>query len=344
QQDIEISQPIYNHPFITMQEFPYPPTNIVATKEGEQVNITWNAPSPEYIRFAQNRDSRAAINYTVWRSTTADIETPGEWIMLSNSVNSTSYTDTVWGGLPFTDYTYIVVANYPNDVTSAPAFSNTLSKDPISHVIVSLGTANQAIVPGALITLTNQNNNPLHVYTQTSSADSMAVHFPEVWYGIYTLTVVKEGYITVSQQNINISQPIYYHPFITMQEFPYPPTNFVATATQTQATLSWNAPSSESVRNSNERNRALTHYTIWRSSSESISNEQSWVTVAENVTGTSYTDTSWAQIAIGNYKYIIKAVYTTGILSEPVISNQVVKNPLSNVTIMLATSDNQPAI
>ncbi|MDX9870534.1 MAG: carboxypeptidase-like regulatory domain-containing protein, partial [Candidatus Cloacimonadales bacterium] len=257
-ESVLINTAVYEYPTITLERILYPPSNVTATINNDAVLISWQKPITDGSAFSNSNRSRSSIYYSVLRSTEEDVENENAWILLESNINTTSYTDETWSDLDFDSYVYMVKAHYTEELISPPSISNTLNKDPISHVIVSLGTANQSIVPGALITLTNQDNDPLHVYTNTSSADSMTVHFPEVWYGTYTLTVEKEGYITVSQQDIEIGQPIYYHPFIIMQEFPYPPTNVVAVAQHEQVNLTWDEPQTLS-------NSTLSYYyTIWR--------------------------------------------------------------------------------
>ncbi|HOQ80746.1 MAG TPA: choice-of-anchor J domain-containing protein, partial [Candidatus Cloacimonadota bacterium] len=89
----------------------------------------------------------------------------------------------------------------------------------------------------------------------------------------------------------------------------------------------------------NTRSRTLTGYNIWRAPAASTADENTWTAISTNVSTTSYTDNTWAQVPTGEYKYAVKAIYTGGLPSNPAFSNSVSKNMDCNVTITLATAD-----
>ncbi|MCK9292453.1 MAG: choice-of-anchor J domain-containing protein, partial [Bacteroidales bacterium] len=77
--------------------------------------------------------------------------------------------------------------------------------------------------------------------------------------------------------------------------------------------------------NTNTRTRALTGYNVWRSPLASVPQENTWTSVATNLTDTNYTDLTWENVDAGEYMYIVKAVYNGTILSDAALSNVVVK-------------------
>ncbi|MDX9870495.1 MAG: choice-of-anchor J domain-containing protein [Candidatus Cloacimonadales bacterium] len=93
-----------------------------------------------------------------------------------------------------------------------------------------------------------------------------------------------------------------------------------------------------SAKNNRQNTRTLTGYNVWRTPIASMNNENTWTPIATNLTETNYIDESWADVATGEFKYVVKAVYTDGI-SAPAFSNTIYKNMTCNVTIVLATED-----
>ena len=91
-------------------------------------------------------------------------------------------------------------------------------------------------------------------------------------------------------------------------------------------------------RNSNYTNsattsRALESYDIYRTLAEYTHNESQWTLVARNVPTTEYIDLSLVEAPYGDYRYIIKTVFTNNNISEPAFSNMVKHLPEGDVYI-----------
>ena len=86
--------------------------------------------------------------------------------------------------------------------------------------------------------------------------------------------------------------------------------------------------------------RALLGYNIWRANTNELDNENLWTSIASNVTDTTYVDPTWANAPDGEYKYIVKAIYTGNNLSNPAFSNSVSKNMSAVVNITVNTENN----
>jgi hypothetical protein len=77
-------------------------------------------------------------------------------------------------------------------------------------------------------------------------------------------------------------------------------------------------------------NRLLTGYKVWRLTVGQESNESTWISLTdEMVTTLSYEDQSWTTIPNGNYKWAVRAVYTSNVMSAPAFSNSLVKEVVS---------------
>lgn len=80
--------------------------------------------------------------------------------------------------------------------------------------------------------------------------------------------------------------------------------------------------------------RSLTGYKIWRMREGQENNEALWTLVTTDpVNALTYADNGWNTLGNGVYRWAIKAVYTNGVLSIPVLSNTLVRNVASG-TIM----------
>ena len=89
--------------------------------------------------------------------------------------------------------------------------NSTKPKEKLANVVVSLSTSDGGSVVGAVVTLTNNNGNPVHVYGQIANSNN--VNFTDVVFGTYTLTVSLTGYTTLTNNNFSVqvafvNQPI----------------------------------------------------------------------------------------------------------------------------------------
>ena len=69
------------------------------------------------------------------------------------------------------------------------------------------------------------------------------------------------------------------------------------------------------------RTRVTQGYNIYFSNVLTIDNEMNWNTIATGITDLEYLDTTWKDAPIGFYRYIVKAIYSNDILSEPAFSD-----------------------
>ncbi len=69
--------------------------------------------------------------------------------------------------------------------------------------------------------------------------------------------------------------------------------------------------------------RAFEHYNIYRFLTSQQSNPDQWDLVATEVVDTTYTDTSWAGIPNGVYRYAVTSAHTNDVESEPAFSQPI---------------------
>jgi len=96
--------------------------------------------------------------------------------------------------------------------------------------------------------------------------------------------------------------------------------------------------------NSQTTTRSLIGYRVFRLTSGNETNENSWVSLTPELhTTLNLIDTAWATLANGNYKWAVKAVYTSNVLSVPSFSNVLVKQVINGtIAGVVRTTTNQP--
>jgi len=72
--------------------------------------------------------------------------------------------------------------------------------------------------------------------------------------------------------------------------------------------------------------RALVGYKVWRLTAGQESDPGNWTLLTpQTITATSFTDVGWTGLANGSYRWAVKAVYTSEVISVPSLSNTLVK-------------------
>ncbi|MDD2651278.1 MAG: carboxypeptidase regulatory-like domain-containing protein, partial [Candidatus Cloacimonetes bacterium] len=161
-----------------------------------------------------NNNTRFVTGYNIWRTTLANAYNQAQWMPIATNVPEPQYTDHTWNEAATGIYKYGIKAIYTDGYLSHAALSNTVYKNMYSSVGITLATEDGEPASNALVTLTNANGNPAHVYTQIASSDSL--FFPEVWRGIYSITVSRYSYETVIQDPVIITGIHYQHPTINL--------------------------------------------------------------------------------------------------------------------------------
>lgn len=85
--------------------------------------------------------------------------------------------------------------------------------------------------------------------------------------------------------------------------------------------------------------RSLVGYKVWRLKSGKENKPEEWVAITQNaITATTCSDTGWANLTPGSYKYAVKAIYPANIVSETAFSNVIVKEAVTIVKIGVKTN------
>lgn len=216
---------------------------------------------------------------------------------------------------------------------------------------------------------------------QTTSDNNGAFSFPSVYSAqTYALIISRAGYQTDST-NVTIGSSNMTIPTVILSEIAYPASNVLAVDNGNTATITWDAPnpnpSPASRREKSFSNaltsqtklktdtnipfgtlnqniekpisylpeqRALIGYNLFLTPVESMDDPNFWTNIANNVSSTQLEYEGWAQISSGQYKFVVQALYTGNVLSEPAFSNTLAKNMNASVAITLACADGQSPV
>ena len=222
---------VYN---ISLVEYPSPVVNPVAVDNETNVTISWEEP----IVVGKN-NSNSVINYRVYRLLDGNQSNETTWTALTVNVTGLSYNDNGWNTVEEGIYCWAVKAEYTDEMISIPQFTNKLIKGMRYPFTVNLTTISGDPVIGALVRLTNLDDDPTHDYTITATDD--AVNFDEVWKGTYEISVKLKGFHPHIETNIVIDRAglSYEAPLI---EIIKPATNPFAEESDENVIITWNVP------------------------------------------------------------------------------------------------------
>ncbi|PLX23661.1 MAG: hypothetical protein C0599_04045 [Salinivirgaceae bacterium] len=172
-------------------------------KVNHTLELITNEPyKPEAPIFALPSQNKEFVDYTVYRLVEGDAM--GDWVEVGSNVTDTSFVDADWTNQTFGLYQYAVVANYTNGVLSEATLSNVLPKDMTVDYTIGITTNASEDGSGAVVTLTNRDADPEHVYMLT--ADATGVAFDSVWRGVYDITIEKTGFDLYTADSVVIEE------------------------------------------------------------------------------------------------------------------------------------------
>ncbi|PKP54145.1 MAG: hypothetical protein CVT92_01040 [Bacteroidetes bacterium HGW-Bacteroidetes-1] len=154
------------------------------------------------IKVDATESSKAFMHYNVFRKSVES----DDWLLLNVApVSDTSFVDASFSSLPYGIYEYGVQAVYSNNVLSEMAVSNELEKDMrlMLNLTVNNNTGIQSVSNGAIVSLTNLDGNPSHIYSGIVGPDGI-VNIPDILKGMYSLSVVHTGFENYTDPSVNL--------------------------------------------------------------------------------------------------------------------------------------------
>ena len=180
-------------------------------------------------------DMPQPLSYSIYRL--EEGMTEAQHTLLAENIEELQYRDKEWSTLPDGHiYQYAVIAKYQDENLSPARLSNPLPKGMEVAFNVAITTNSGDSPEGAILTLTNQDSNPAHVYTDT--AQGQETRFPAVWRGRYLLSIFKSGFDAYSA-TIDITDTALSHQAELIETI-QPSYGLEVEITGNDALLSWN--------------------------------------------------------------------------------------------------------
>jgi len=187
---------------IEMYESALMPQNVFSEENADgYAEISWNEPL--IMRTAKIANDRDLEGYNLYRGLCDDEDLVEEWITVATGISETNYLDTEWENLEPGIYKYAVEAVYSGNNISPQTYSNDIFKDMFAAVTINISTNSGDSTEGASAIFTNQDNNPLHIYSAESS-ETGEIIFEDVWKGIYDLNVSLNSFESYSADSLEI--------------------------------------------------------------------------------------------------------------------------------------------
>ncbi|MCD6181901.1 MAG: carboxypeptidase regulatory-like domain-containing protein [Candidatus Cloacimonetes bacterium] len=182
------------------------------------------------------------------------------------------------------------------------------------------------------------------VYNATTNASgefTMQVHPAS-----FIMSATCEGYAS-STQEVTVTEGGVTNTTLELQEYTFAAIDVEAEENPDgSATITWEMPNAPDVtlqKSTNSASRELLGYNIiWGEYGEE-ENWQDWVTIAPNISGTSYNDIIWTIVPPGQYRYAVIAQYSGGQQAAPTFSNVLTKDMTTTAQITVNTNSGDSA-
>lgn len=155
---------------------------------------------------SKENNAKSILGYKVWRLLESNQqESESSWTLLTPSViTEKAFSDNNWSSVANGTYKYAVKSLYCNDLISAPSFSNMVPKGMTSVVTLTVNTNTTPIESkGAVVTLTNNDNNSTHIYSGVVEENGQIVM--NVWKGIYKIDIKLPGFNILKSTDIDLN-------------------------------------------------------------------------------------------------------------------------------------------
>ena len=336
---IEVGDTDYNMGIVIMSEIAYAPTAVTAelSETASSIDIVWNAPDPNAMEMVQSFESdifpptewSQIITCTGGPNTLGVLPTWGRYSVISDAVPVVPTDGNYQTGLTWYDghqdeWLITSVFNCPPDAYMTFDTYLTMGSPMGDHYYVKVspdyGATWDVLWDGATQPMgANHYDTPIQVDLSAYNGQQLQIAFHaqdppdnaglwEVWYvdNIYIGNFVERVSTTLSSPNPGAKS-----------------TNSENTLRMQNNALRSAAPASNTRVNS----RSLVGYRVWRMVEGTEDNENEWTLLNEELTSnTNYEDESWNSLPNGSYRWAVKAVYTSEVLSSPAFSNTMLKD------------------
>lgn len=341
-----------NHtvPPITLSEVAFAPYGVVATLNGQETQalLSWHAPDPDAVEITESFESASFP--------------PQDWTRVINCTGPANEQGILPTWCSFGTTTYYSYPAVPSNGIKQAGIGFTFS-----HQDEWLISPSFACPPASMLSFTS------FVYRGSTYGDSynvkLSLNDGQDWIVLWNASSLTGGHTTTATpftidmqayggQQIkiafhardpltgpNANMGLWYDWYID---------NIVIGNSMSSIRLNPSEMTSLSARASEAQNtgrvrseasdRALTGYKVWRLREGQETNESLWAALTPaQVTTTSYADNAWSTLSNGTYRWAIRAIYTNGVASLPVLSNSLTRAVVSGtVQGVVRKPNNQP--
>jgi hypothetical protein len=335
----------YDMGSITINETAFPVTNVVATEVNPVVTVSWTGAGP--IAAGWIRWDSGENNDSIGTGAVADFDIASRWPLenLADYIGQSLYAVEFW-----------------------PAEANCTYS-------VRVWTGGSAAAPGAMVVDQIVTNPTINAFNTVVLNTPVPIPLgEELWFGVRCNTTT--GYpagVDAGPAHSGLGNMMYFDgAWSTLLDLA--PTldydwnlagyiGFDAPAVRSKAlqpiafnynrvsegTLSARGNQDRTNVFSNNRpdgTRILNGYKVWRLNAGQETNEGSWTLLTPNViTSVTFNDTGWSTLPVGNFKWAVKAIYTSDIVSPAAISNAIYHTSTdedAEVPVITALNGNYP--
>lgn len=137
------------------------------------------------------------VRYNVYRAVNSEDAESMKWEELASNLKDYTYSDKDWANMPQGVYRYGVRAVYAGNDMSPIAMTDSIGKNMNACVTLKFNTDTPENESADAAVYLNSADGKFN-YESAVAADG-TVNFDKVWKGTYTLTVAKEGFVTLSE-------------------------------------------------------------------------------------------------------------------------------------------------
>ncbi|MBP7309720.1 MAG: carboxypeptidase regulatory-like domain-containing protein, partial [Candidatus Cloacimonetes bacterium] len=340
--NVTIGTTDYNMGILTLNEIAFPPSNVVATENvaQTQVSLIWNTPVPEPPMDDFEDDNGGWVPTSNWTDPLGDWQWTDSYT-LDGYVDIDTYVDAppatahsgtgLWGTKVAGGYSNCAGWSYLRKTYDLSGVNNPVLS--FWHYMDGYNTWDYGLI--------KVNGNT--VWGDAAAAEFMpwqeltislsayqGMSNVELSFEWYATSVVSYAGWYIDDLYVGSAQTLArtYIPTIIPHSFREPKYEATALETGKQRTSDFSTMPQEP-----QNERILTGYKVWRLLAANEDNESLWTLLTPTaVTDTTYIDTAWQPLPSGVYEFAVKTVYSNNVLSEAAFSNEIHKGMMGTLT------------
>jgi len=361
---IDVGATNYSMGNITLLEYAYPATHVVAEVDNSSVNLSWQAPNPGVLSITEGFEL-ATFPPVEWTQTITNTEPPnaqgvaptwsrfGTVVISSSSVSPTEgqYQAGLWWSYSHQDE-WLFTPSFIVPLDSYLRFDSYVffGSNAGDHYYVKASTdggQNWDILWDASAQTGGWNYyaTPIILSLEDYVGQELMLAFHAIdppsndglWYTWFIDNIsISNEFDVIRFSSEELTQRSASAPIVGGLRTTLPSRAMQNGSLRSEPALPRPLPTQET--------RLLGGYKVWRLQSGQEADEANWVALTPNhINVTNFSDTGWATLANGDYRWAVKAIYTNNVASVPAFSNILNKyTGTGMISGLVRTTTNQP--